>query len=157
MQLQSRPRLVPYVHWVWSSKSLTILSLSVSLKYWLGDEPPLAESTSSFPYICNSLRKFTAGPTKPKFTWWRVDASFIAYPKCLLHRMVCELLFPFLKTQISREFLIARAPPFSVSCDFVGRVQLEKWAEASARPLYASASGSGFLTNVFPESRLFLH
>ena len=40
--------------------------------------------------------------------------------------MVCELLFPFLKTQISREFLIARAPPFSVSRDLIGRVQLEK-------------------------------
>ena len=47
-------------------------------------------SVGATQYIRDFVRKFTAGSTKPKFTWWRADASFIAHPKCFSHRMVCK-------------------------------------------------------------------
>ena len=98
-----------------------------------------------FPYIRDSV------PRLDQRNLSLLDEELMHLSLLILNVFSTELyakiiVFPFRKTQISRESLIAQASPFSVSCDFVGRVQLEKRTEASATPLYASASGCGVCT-----------
>ena len=104
-------------------------------------EQPSAELTSFIPYIRDSVRKFTAGPTKPKFTWWRVDAYFIVHHKCLFYRMACKDNCVSTKHKRGRRHFLCRVTSLD---KFNWRRFLS--GRGLCHTLYTVASGSRFRT-----------
>ena len=115
------------------------MSSSVFLNYWFGDQS--RRRTSFFPYInisvisCVNLRLNRSS----------LDGGLMQLSLLILNVFSTEwyakiFVFPFLKTQISWEFLVARPPPFCLSCDFVGWVQLEKRTVSLCLPVLTNVN-----------------